>query len=69
MTGRWILLSVSPDDTVEDIQEKIQMKEGINPDQQLLLFCGHKLQLDDTVEDCYIQEHSTLFLTLRNRGG
>ena len=62
-------ISVSPDDTVEDVQKKIEMKEGINPDQQLLLFNGLKLQLDDTVADCYIHENSTLFLTLRNRGG
>jgi hypothetical protein len=69
LTGRLITLSVSPDDTLEEVTEKIQMKEGISPDQQILLFNGRKLQLDATLDDYHIQEYATLFLTLRNRGG
>jgi hypothetical protein len=69
LTGRLITLSVSPDDTVEEVHEKIRMKEGINPDQQRLLFKGQKMLEDATIDDYLIQEYATLFLTLRNRGG
>ena len=68
-TGRLITIGVSPDDTLEEVSYKIQMKEGIIPDQQLLLFKGIKLDMCDTVDDYNIQEGSTIFLTLRNRGG
>mmetsp|Transcript_5599 Transcript_5599/g.10471 ORF Transcript_5599/g.10471 Transcript_5599/m.10471 type:complete len:120 (+) Transcript_5599:130-489(+) len=69
LTGRCISLSVSPDDTIEEVTEKIQMKEGINPDQQLLLFNGLKLHLDGTVDEYNILANSKLFLTLRGLGG
>jgi hypothetical protein len=69
LTGRCIVLSVSPDDTIEDVTKKIQMKEGINPDQQLLLFSGRKLHLDSTADEYNIRENSKLFLTLRGLGG
>mmetsp|Transcript_10277 Transcript_10277/g.24679 ORF Transcript_10277/g.24679 Transcript_10277/m.24679 type:complete len:117 (+) Transcript_10277:230-580(+) len=69
LTGRCITLSVSPDDHIEDVMEKIKAKEGINPDQQLLLFSGRKLQTDVTVDGYMIEEHSKLFLTLRGLGG
>mmetsp|Transcript_18620 Transcript_18620/g.53134 ORF Transcript_18620/g.53134 Transcript_18620/m.53134 type:complete len:85 (-) Transcript_18620:68-322(-) len=44
-------------------------KEHNRTDQQILLFQGTRLDLDDTVHDSYIRENDTLFLTLRNRGG
>ena len=40
-----------------DVSEKIRIKEGINPDQQVLLFNGLKLEMGSTVEDYNIQEH------------
>lgn len=69
LTGRCISLSVSPDDTIEQLTEKIRMKEGINPDQQILHFNGRRVHMDCTVEDCNIKAHSKLFLTVRGLGG
>jgi DNA-binding Xre family transcriptional regulator len=69
LTGRCITLSVSPDDNIQDVMEKIKAKEGINPDQQMLLFAGKKLSTDVTVDDYMIQANSKLFLTLRGLGG
>ena len=69
LTGRCITLSVSPDDNIQDVMEKIKAKEGINPDQQLLLYAGKKLQTDVTVDDYMIRANSKLFLTLRGLGG
>jgi hypothetical protein len=69
LTGRCISLSVSLDDTIEEVSEKIKMKEGINPDQQTLLFNGLRLYEDATVDEYHIYEGSKLFLTVRGLGG
>lgn len=69
LTGRCISLSVSPDDTIEEVSHKIKMKEGINPDQQMLLFNGIRLHEDARVHDYNISESSKLFLTVRGLGG
>jgi hypothetical protein len=68
LTGRKIHLRLDVQDTLDDVREKIRVKEGIHPDQQVLLFNGIKL-MDGTVEELRIQEGAVLFLTLRNRGG
>jgi hypothetical protein len=68
LTGRKIHLLLDVQDTLDDVREKIRVKEGIHPDQQVLLFNGIKL-MDGTVEELCIQEGAVLFLTLRNRGG
>ena len=58
------------EDRLEDIKEKIRLKEGIHPDQQDLLFNGiNWMDLDDTVKDKFIKNGDILFLVLRNRGG
>jgi hypothetical protein len=68
LTGRRMHLLLDVQDTLDDVREKIRVKEGIHPDQQVLLFNGTKL-MDGTVEELCIQEGAVLFLTLRNRGG
>lgn len=71
LTGRKIALVVDQaNDTVEDIQHKIQTKEGVHPDQQLLLHNGIILTATGTsVQELKLQEGSLLFMSLRNRGG
>jgi|Transcript_27822 hypothetical protein len=70
LTGRRISLTIDIDDRVADVKEKIRIKEGIDPDQQSLLFNGVMwMDAETTVQDNFIQGGDTLYLVLRNRGG
>ena len=63
--GKIITLEVEPSDSIENVQAKVQDKEGIDPTLQILKFNNQILETGRTLDDYSIISQSTIILTLK----
>ena len=69
LRGKTTTLDVVASDTVENVKQRIQEKEGIAPSQQILILAGKQLEDTCTLSDYNIEKEANVALTCRLRGG
>lgn len=67
--GETSTYDISPDETVDQLQQKINNKERVPEDQQRLIHNGKPLKSGTKLQDYDIIDKSTIYMTLRLRGG
>jgi hypothetical protein len=68
LTGHRITIACTPDETVEDLKQHIQDKDGIPIDQQRLIFSGKQLEDARELRNCGLSNGCTVHLVGRLRG-
>ena len=68
--GKILTLDVEPNDTVEKLKVKIEQKEGVQFNQQILTWFGYNYLHDKKLlSDYYVEKESTMHLVMQVTGG
>ena len=67
LTGKSISLEVKESDTIENVKAKIQAKEDVPADKQMLMFRGQELKDEYTLFNYNIAMKSEIHLVLKER--
>ena len=70
LTGKTLTLEIELSDTIMSMKEEIRDMEGIPPDQQKIIWCGHEMEPEDgrSVGDYNMRPETTAHLVLRPAG-
>ena len=69
LTEKTIALDVETSDKIDNIKQKIYEKEGIQPDEQMLIYANKHINDDKVLSSYNVQKDSTLHLMMRLLGG
>jgi len=69
LDDRTLTFDVQPDHTINDVKELVEQREGIPIDEQRLTLGGISLNDELTLDECHIEEESTLYVLLDLEGG
>ena len=64
-----ILIDVNTNDSVEDLNQSLEDREGIPIDQQRLIKAGRQMKDNHTLSDFNVRKHDTIHLALMLTGG
>jgi hypothetical protein len=67
-SGKHITLDIAPSDHIWYVKERIQAKEGVQPDDMRLIFCGMQMEDELLVEDYSVNPDSTFHMVGYLRG-
>ncbi|XP_072921867.1 polyubiquitin-B-like [Hemitrygon akajei] len=67
--GKTTTYDVLPSETVQSFKEQVHRQEGVRPEQQRLVYNSKQLEDGRLLSDYNIRPRTTIFLTLRLRGG
>ena len=68
LTGKIFPIVCRKSDTILTIKERIQIKQGIPPDEQRIVYKGEQLEDDKLISDYNIVDGCSIHLVLKSRG-
>ena len=69
LSGQTIPISLQTDSTIEDVKQAVEESTSIPIYSQRLLFAGHELEDELTIQECGIASDATIHLSLELSGG
>lgn len=62
-------LNIDGCDSILSVKKEVALREGIDVEDQVLLYAGHPLEDELSIDECELGDQSTLELSVRLLGG